>query len=930
MASIEELKDRVDLDDLAQKLGLERPKDKGNYRSPAHNDKNPSLSIYQKAGKWRWTDHSTGQHGTCIDLVCYVLGMDVPAAVKELHRLYDIPLDKRPAAAERAPRSRIEFIADKCIAQAERALPYLIEQRGVPEAIAKRAIENRSVGFNDWESNTVPAGEPTHGGPAAAFIVRTFNPGHVVAVDMRYLDPALNGGLKTQTQGEKHAAPWTSDLRRFARAKRVYLVESPINALSVEACEVPVSAAVATRGALSIVSTIDWRFLMGKEVVIVMDNDEPDPKQHNQPPGSAAAWIVHEQLTTLNIAAHIVDQGEWAHNDVNDILREEGAEELKRVLRSYEPWAIPGVRGDDKTKGRPRIFLPPHDFGQYWRYRVKEDFTRFISKRKEEDGQTVDDYDDLAGFRIAALSRVTIASAVSTMTGDRDAQPKTLFAVSVQTPRHGAQLIRRVFEDEKLHNVEQWKKLGPVFNQAGFLRLISIWERAAGIGARHAVNFVGIAWRDGRPLVNEGPDCYFTEPDKQCPYHNLTFPSGSREDARRIVAAYQTTFQKNAAALAVTWILGAHLKAFIGFWPHMVMQADKGAGKSTLVKRLERSFAITMFSRQTINTEFRIITSVSHTSHPIGWEEISAGRQDVIDKAVSTLQEAYQYTVTRRGSDMTEFLLCAPVLLAGEDVPVRSLLGKVVHTDLTGKKGPMMPEDLPRFPLRDWLQFLTEHTREQVSATYNKARFDCFSQLAASKNDAGAQRMVGNYAALLAGWRLLCDFVEIDRDQGNFETCLLEEMNRQILETAADREPWVWIVETTLSEIDSRRYAFPFAFRSVRDADGKAAPCLLVRTSHIMDHIAHTSALRDRWNSLPVKSDRVFKRQLKAAGVVHSERVDDTISMLAGNRLTKTRVCHLTALSLSALEKYGLKPSVQEDLEATRSEDSLGGDLLGE
>ena len=65
------------------------------------------------------------------------------------------------------------------------------------------------------------------------------------------------------------------------------------------------------------------------------------------------------------------------------------------------------------------------------------------------------------------------------------------------------------------------------------------------------------------------------------------------------------------------------------------------------------------------------------------------------------MQECYQYTLTRRGSDMTEYLLSAPVLPAGEDVPVRSLIGKLVQTDLTGKKGPVMPEDLPQFPPKD-------------------------------------------------------------------------------------------------------------------------------------------------------------------------------------------------------------------------------------
>ena len=43
-------------------------------------------------------------------------------------------------------------------------------------------------------------------------------------------------------------------------------------------------------------------------------------------------------------------------------------------------------------------------------------------------------------------------------------------------------------------------------------------------------------------------------------------------------------------------------------------------------------------------TEYRLLTSISHTSHPVGWEELSARRQDVIDKAVAMLQENYQYT----------------------------------------------------------------------------------------------------------------------------------------------------------------------------------------------------------------------------------------------------------------------------------------------
>ena len=219
-------------------------------------------------------------------------------------------------------------------------------------------------------------------------------------------------------------------------------------------------------------------------------------------------------------------------------------------------------------------------------------------------------------------------------------------------------------------------------------------------------------------------------------------------DARRVIAAYQTTFRQNAATIPLVWALGGHLKALLGFWPHLTVQANKGAGKSTLIKRLERSLAFTMFSGQSLQTEFRLLTSISHTSHPVGWEELSARRQDVIDKAVGLLQENYQYTVTRRGADMTEYLLCAPVMLAGEDVPVRSLLGKLVRTTLTGKRGPLLPDDLPRFPVRQWLEFLTGLDRRTALDQYATLRDRALAGCRASGEDDGARRMAGNYAAI--------------------------------------------------------------------------------------------------------------------------------------------------------------------------------------
>lgn len=913
MATLEELKARIDLHDLARRLGIRRGAggDKALYHSPHHDDKKPSVSIFvdHPTRGTGWRDHSADTGGSCIDLVMYAQGCTVGEAVRYLHEAYGIPMEPASAPQERKEKSTVEYIADRCIGERERVREYLAG-RGISQDALDIALRARSLGFNDWTSNRVNAGEVGYGGPAAAFIVRDMASGQVVAVDMRYLDPAANGDVKTQTQGEKFGHCWTSDPRRLERARRVFIVESSINALSIDTCDIPGAAAIALRG-LSNVAQLDLAFLRGRQVVICMDNDPPiaegKPRAGHRP-GPEAGWALYERLTAANIGALLVDQSDWKANDkpindVNDFLQARGARELAIALEKADPWLIPGLPGDKTRVGRPRVFLPSHDFAQYWKFRVKPDFTTYIGKVEEngEGDEKVETpvHTDLCGFRVASISRVTVASATSTMTGDPDQAPNVFFAVSVQAPRHGATLQRKVMLDEHLHNTDVWAKFGPIWQRSAFLRMVNILERTAHLGERRAANFVGLAWRDGKLIVNEGPDCYFTDAEKQCPYHNLTFPSGPPSDGRTVIRAYQATFKQNAAAIPLVWSLGGHLKAMLGFWPHMTVQADKGAGKSTLIKRLERSLAFTMLSGQSLQTEFRLITSISHTSHPIGWEELSARRQDVIDKAVAMLQENYQYTVSRRGTDMTEYLLCAPVMLAGEDVPVRSLLGKIVRTTLTGKKGPMMPDDLPRFPLRQWLEFLAKLSKQRVLDAYREIRDFCLANSRASGADDGAMRMAGNYAAVLLAWRLLCEFAGLDAGAEGFERDLLTEMNAHIAETSADREPWVWILETVLSEIDAGNFKHPYTFDTV---DGEE--CLLLRTGHVMDHIAHTSALREKWNGLPVKSDRVFKRQLQHAGVIAGDKeLERTIF--------SKRVNYLTPISLARMAKFGLTVSVR-------------------
>lgn len=870
--------------------------------------------------------HSCGAKGDVFTVATEIQGLKMGEALRAVAGFagVDLPDRERPGASEPArEKTRAEYIAERCVGERNKAVEYLVEARKIDAEVAQKAALAGAVGWNEYRSKKIGPGERGHGGPALATIVRSLNPGHIMAVDLRFEDPALNGGIKTQTQGEKEGYGWTSDIRRLMKAETVFFCESAINALSIESARMPgKTAAFAIRGTGN-AGNIPLGWMRGKQAVIVPDNDAPGDDGYCA--GLKAAWVLHERLTGLDVACQFVDMADWGEpdeiNDVNDLLKAEGPEALKRALWKLEPWLIAGMAGDGgredlfsrKQQGRRRVYLPFHHDSMYWRFRVRPDFTSYVSEIKQNaddpDGAPKMDVKELAGFRVAAISRVQIQSATATMTGDEETMPSTRFSVSVQTTRHGATLLRRTVDDEKLHNIDLWKRFGPVWDQSKFLRMVNILENAAHIGARKAANFVGLCWKEGRLQVNEGPDCYFQEPEKQCPYHNLTFPTGTPDQGRKVIEAFQTTFGANAAAQLLVWALGGHLKTIIGFWPHMVLQADKGAGKSTLIKRMERAIAFTMLSGQSTQSDFRLLTSVSHTGHPVGWEEISARKQQVIDAAVALLQESYQYTVTRRGSEMTEYLLSAPVLLAGEDVPVVSLTGKIVRASLR-IKGDLIPDDLPRFPVRAWLEWLAAADVRHVRRMYENTRERLMRGSRASGADNGAVRMVGNYAAIALAWGLLTEFCGMSWQAGDFIGDLQREMNEHIGQTSADRHPWVWIMERFAGELAAGRYQGPYCYDTVQTEAGGEEAVICLRTSDVMHHMQTTSALRDFWNSLPVKSDRVFKKQMEHAGVIVGE-VERTI----GNTMVRRRYSRLAAVSLTKLEGFGVYVHRQVDAE---------------
>ncbi|WP_235816922.1 toprim domain-containing protein [Bordetella ansorpii] len=907
------LKNDIDLHDLAERLGLQRNGQRGNYHSPHHKDKNASLSIFDEGRGWK--DWSSDDGGSCIDLVQYCMPAQAQTpleAAKLLGRWYGIapPAPDGQGRPQRAEKTQAEFIADRSMADPAPAARYLTG-RGIAPAVIERAIRNRAVGWNVWRSTKVPPATPGHGGPAAAFIVRNPQTTGVVAVDLRYEDADLNGGIKTQCQGEKLGYYWCSDPRALRKAHTVIITESPINALSVETAALPEgTASLAIRGTAN-VPHIDWSFLRGKRVLIGLDHNDPVNPRTGQRPGLAAAWQLSEILTAQDVGSMFIDMQDWDEGeDINDVLKQHGAQELGKRLRVLESWLIPGMPGGGRMDGTRRVFLPGHDFGVYWRYRVKDDFTQYVEKFKDDaddDGDSTrsETLGDLCSFRVAGFSRLRIQSHLATINGGADTQPETVFGVSAQVPRHGAVLQREVVNDDRLYNLEWWRgKFGHIWKPGEFARMVNVLERTAHLGARDVVNFVGLAWRAGELAALEGNDCYFVEPQKQCLYYNMSFPRGPQADAARVIQAYQETFQDNAAAIGVVWALGAHLKAILGFYPHLQMQAEKGSGKSKLLESMQASLAFQVLSGQMLKTDHRRRASVSYTTHPVGWDEFSKLPKQVLSDIDGLLQSTYRFEFTRVGAALTPYLMCAPVLLAGEEVDVESLQSKIVRTSLSvAKQGPMLPHDLPQFPVWDWLRFIAAQPPAEIRELHARYLAMCQARGRADAKDATANRMKENYAALLAAWDLLCRFAGIDVGQGGFIEDLLTEMNVHIAETNGTRLPWVWIMEILLSEIEARRYDYPYTWDKVQ-TDAGDETLLYLRPNHVMDHLSTASHLRAKFDALPVKTGRIFKQQLLQSGVVatiNGKLVEDADRIIRGQRTAR-----LTAIRLAKLEQLGL------------------------
>jgi len=94
------------------------------------------------------------------------------------------------------------------------------------------------------------------------------------------------------------------------------------------------------------------------------------------------------------------------------------------------------------------------------------------------------------------------------------------------------------------------------------------------------------------------------------------------------------------------------------------------------------------------------------------------------------------------------------------------------------------------------------------------------------------------------------------------------------------------------------RFEHPCTWDTYKHPDGRTETALYLRPGHVMDHISTAPHLRAKFDSLPIKTSKVFKQQILTSGVILADEVERTIR--------GKRTAHLVAIGLEKLERLGL------------------------
>lgn len=145
--SMSEIAGRLEIPQLWRVLNLSGESGKC-VRSPFREDANPSFSVYQDAGRWRFRDHATGDHGDSLDFVKLARGCDNSEALRWARAFLGLPEKATPAPVEKK-----RWMPDLRPGTGSE-LNALCERRGFGVDAMRFAEANGFMGFAEFAGST--------------------------------------------------------------------------------------------------------------------------------------------------------------------------------------------------------------------------------------------------------------------------------------------------------------------------------------------------------------------------------------------------------------------------------------------------------------------------------------------------------------------------------------------------------------------------------------------------------------------------------------------------------------------------------------------------------------------------------------------------------------------------------------------------------
>ena len=338
MDKIEEARAKLPLPELMREMGYGEYA-KSSVKSPFRDEKSPSWGIYEKAGRWKFLDHGTGEGGDEIDFIEQVENIDRKAAIERFLAMAGIERqEKKPLAA------KFSLNGSKVYSK-----PWSECQAEADEAFIQKIADERKIGVETmrWAKEIGILGR---NGDHPAFKCGT---GYHFRVE--------DGGWRFEPKGISNEALVFGN----NESREVYVFESQWDALAI-AHSVGTEAAatklwIVTRGANN--GKLAAPFAEKRTIIAFPQNDAP--KSNGKVPSDE--WmsdIIDSCAKGLVLRVEIPRP----HKDANDWV-EEGAtrQQIVAAIRSA---------GDPLLSS-----VEMQTFDQLWKYRPENDPTTLLGNR---------------------------------------------------------------------------------------------------------------------------------------------------------------------------------------------------------------------------------------------------------------------------------------------------------------------------------------------------------------------------------------------------------------------------------------------------------------------------------------------------------------------------------------------------------------------